>query len=309
MNDHLSMCIGLAEYDYPMFKSKAEVVSYLTDYASLYGIENNIRFSTTVSNMTLDDSNNTHPWLIETTSGAGIKQKIRTKYAIVCTGASARPFSPHFLGEEKFKGKILHSWGIENCDSFRNQRVLIVGSGNSADELLVDCANQPGTTVDLLTGAPRLFIPKTTVAIMYKIHGTISKCLGLAPITPVAEELHAMKLGGDDWCKQQLTEDRIVRRMSPDLGPYGIDMPPPLVRGESFQERRSVIDVGAVDLIRGGKVHVMKGQIAAFTEDGVDIQLTTADTASASAASSTASDSHDAVTHKKYDSVILATVR
>ncbi|KAK9403829.1 dimethylaniline monooxygenase [Crotalus adamanteus] len=42
---------------------------------------------------------------------------------------------------EKFKGKIIHSWAYKNFEKYQDQRILIVGLGNSGVEIAIDLSH------------------------------------------------------------------------------------------------------------------------------------------------------------------------
>ncbi len=57
-------------------------------------------------------------------------------YVISATGTWTRPFWPHYPGQETFKGRQLHVHDYVSADEFAGQRVVIVGAGISATQLL-----------------------------------------------------------------------------------------------------------------------------------------------------------------------------
>lgn len=59
----------------------------------------------------------------------------RAKNLICATGSFNQPFVPELEGGEVFKGKMIHSSEYRNPDSYRNQRVIVVGRGNSAVQI------------------------------------------------------------------------------------------------------------------------------------------------------------------------------
>uniref|UniRef100_A0A8C5S8Q1 Flavin-containing monooxygenase n=1 Tax=Laticauda laticaudata TaxID=8630 RepID=A0A8C5S8Q1_LATLA len=46
-----------------------------------------------------------------------------------------------FLGVEKFKGKIIHSSAYKNPEKYQDQRILIIGVGNSGIEIAIDLSH------------------------------------------------------------------------------------------------------------------------------------------------------------------------
>lgn len=57
-------------------------------------------------------------------------------YVINATGTWSRPFWPHYPGQERFRGQQLHVADYVSRDEFAGRRVVIVGAGISAVQLL-----------------------------------------------------------------------------------------------------------------------------------------------------------------------------
>lgn len=58
------------------------------------------------------------------------------RYVINATGTWSRPFWPRYPGAEDFRGRQLHTQQYVSADEFAGQRVVIVGAGVSATQLL-----------------------------------------------------------------------------------------------------------------------------------------------------------------------------
>lgn len=69
--------------------------------------------------------------LVETDAGAWA-----ARYVINATGTWTRPFWPHYPGQSLFRGRQLHVADYVSADEFAGKRVVIVGAGISAVQLL-----------------------------------------------------------------------------------------------------------------------------------------------------------------------------
>ncbi|MEE3849253.1 NAD(P)-binding domain-containing protein [Gordonia sp. LSe1-13] len=70
---------------------------------------------------------------------------IDTRTIINATGTWERPFIPHIPGIADFGGRQLHTHDYVGPEQFADQRVLVVGAGISAVQLLIEIArNAPG---------------------------------------------------------------------------------------------------------------------------------------------------------------------
>ncbi|MHA7967801.1 flavin-containing monooxygenase [Paenibacillus sp. CAU 1782] len=74
----------------------------------------------------------------------------RSKTIINATGSFHTPYTPAIPGQESFQGRILHSSKYRNSEPFINQRVLIVGRGNSAVQIGVELAEVSHTSLAVL---------------------------------------------------------------------------------------------------------------------------------------------------------------
>lgn len=66
---------------------------------------------------------------------------------IAATGAFHRPHMPHLTGQETFTGQVLHAATYQNPVPFVNQRVVVVGAGNSAIQIGVELARVARVTL------------------------------------------------------------------------------------------------------------------------------------------------------------------
>ncbi|MFI8713247.1 NAD(P)-binding domain-containing protein [Brevibacillus brevis] len=62
------------------------------------------------------------------------------KHIIAATGRFSRPYLPQIPGVEQFQGMNLHSKDYQNPPPFQNQRIIVVGAGNSAVQIAVELA-------------------------------------------------------------------------------------------------------------------------------------------------------------------------
>ncbi|KAA0917072.1 FAD-dependent oxidoreductase [Dietzia sp. ANT_WB102] len=67
------------------------------------------------------------------------------RYVINATGTWTRPFWPYYPGHETFRGRQLHVHDYVAADEFAGQRVVIVGAGISATQLLEEISRVTDT--------------------------------------------------------------------------------------------------------------------------------------------------------------------
>ncbi|XLS96450.1 hypothetical protein HN51_039185 [Arachis hypogaea] len=69
---------------------------------------------------------------------SGEVEEYSGRFLVVATGKTAEPRVPLVEG---LKGKLMHSTGYKNGKDFKDEHVLVVGSGNSGVEIALDLSN------------------------------------------------------------------------------------------------------------------------------------------------------------------------
>lgn len=115
----------------PRYPTRLQVIEYMDDYRKEFDI--NPFFNTEAKSIYREDDY----WITETNAG-----KFRSKNLIMATGAYGLPRKIEFKGMESFPGKILHSSRFKTGKDFKDQKVLVVGFGNSACEIAIDLYEQ-----------------------------------------------------------------------------------------------------------------------------------------------------------------------
>jgi cation diffusion facilitator CzcD-associated flavoprotein CzcO len=67
------------------------------------------------------------------------------RFVINATGTWTRPFRPHYPGQERFRGRQLHVADYVSAEDFRGKRVVVVGAGVSAVQLLDEISHVADT--------------------------------------------------------------------------------------------------------------------------------------------------------------------
>jgi cation diffusion facilitator CzcD-associated flavoprotein CzcO len=238
----------------PRYPSRQQVIDYLQSYAGAFRLD--IRFGQQVVEARPLDGG----WEVRTQD-----QCYRTRNLVLATGYNREPNLPTWPGQSSFRGLVLHSSDYRDGEPFRGRRVLVVGFGNSGGEIAIDLCE----------------------------HGAEPSIAVRGPVNVVPRELFGIPIQAVSLLQSRLpprvadlVSRPVLRLVMGDLSRLG------LVRGSAgpmTQIRRRgripLIDVGTIELIRGGRISVCPG-LASFTEDGVVF----ADGA-----------------HRAFDAVILAT--
>lgn len=224
--------------DYPRYVSRQELVAYYEMYAKAFDIKPH--FGEEVISI---KKSNDH-WRVKTLSG----KKWDAQRVVIATGVNRSVNRPLFEGEETFQGRILHSRLYKNADAFHDQKVLVVGMGNTGAEIALDLSEHDIETY-LSVRSPVNIVPRDTFA---------------GPTQLTALRLSKLPIGLGDRLGNLLRT-----LMVGNLSKYGIQTPKlaPAAQLRIFG-KTPVIDIGTVAQIKAGKIKVLPG-IQHFEKDGV----------------------------------------
>lgn len=129
----------------PDFPHNKDMCQYIHDYADHFGLTNIIEYHAMVTSVEQIGEK----WRITGTQkkpgseGKGEEVTYVSQFVAISTGHHAKPTWPKIKGENTFTGKILHS--VDYKDALFNdcaeKRVLVVGIGNSAVDVAVNCVD------------------------------------------------------------------------------------------------------------------------------------------------------------------------
>ncbi|WP_051440480.1 flavin-containing monooxygenase [Ensifer aridi] len=149
--------------DFPRYPSRLQVIEYLEDYARANDVQ--IEFGKRVASV-----RKAADWVVETADG----DVFESSAVIIATGLSNAPIRPHWAGQETFEGNIIHSREYRNALALNARRILVVGFGNSAGEIALECA-EAGLEVAMAVRGPvnvvpreLLGVPTATIAILQR---------------------------------------------------------------------------------------------------------------------------------------------
>jgi hypothetical protein len=120
--------LGFPE-NFPKYPTKDQFISYMEAYASHFSIHP--QFNQAVQSAEFDSSCGF--WRVWTQDLEYISQ-----WFIVATGENAEPVIPEIVGMERFHGHVVHTSAYKSGSDFANQKVLVVGCGNSGMEVSLD---------------------------------------------------------------------------------------------------------------------------------------------------------------------------
>lgn len=119
-----------------LFGTQPEIQHYLSTVADDFGLISKIRFNTEVTTAELDEAAGT--WTVTTADG----DNVTADALIMATGQLSRPKIPDVAGLDTFGGESFHSARWRHDIDLIDKRVVVVGSGASAIQVVPAIANQ-----------------------------------------------------------------------------------------------------------------------------------------------------------------------
>lgn len=215
----------------PTFPTRDQVVEHLEQGSRSVGID--LEFEARVERIAHQEQG----WIVDTS-----RREVRTRQVVVATGYEHTPLIPAWKGRNEFAGRLLHSSEYKNPAPFRDQQVLVVGSGCSGMETAYDLAEGGAAKVWLSARTPpNIFLregpgglPGDYIAGVF-VHLPVRIADGLARFA------RRMKLG--------------------DLTDYGLPIPDEGVfaRFHRLGVTPSVIDPEVIEAIKARRIEIVPG--------------------------------------------------
>jgi len=155
--------------DYPQWPSGDQMQTYLSDYAKKFNVFPFIQFSHEVTNIDFNDDE----WSIAGKCGSAIFFE-QVDFLVICNGTFSDPFIPHIPGMDSFiasGGQVLHSTEFHSTKIARDKRVMVVGYGKSANDI-VEAASREAAVSYLVYREAKWKLPRY-------VHGINAKYLFL----------------------------------------------------------------------------------------------------------------------------------
>nr|XP_054930114.1 flavin-containing monooxygenase 5-like [Dermacentor andersoni] len=128
--------------DFPNYMHSTNMLGYFRSYADHFGVTKHVKTRHDVVQVTpAADYEKTGRWDVLVRDLEANTDRTDTYDAVaVCVGHHVYPNVPHFKGQEKFRGRIVHTHSLKNADTFRDRRVAVIGIGNSGLDAVVDAS-------------------------------------------------------------------------------------------------------------------------------------------------------------------------
>lgn len=218
---------------YPRYPSRLQVVEYLEEYAKHHAID--LAFETRVTKLRQDSL-----WEIETTD-----ESYQATNVVVASGFARLPNRPPWEGQEHYAGKVLHSCEFTNAEALDVARVLVVGFGNSAGEIALECA-EAGLTVGLSVRSPVNVIPREMFGVPTLSIAILQQYFPYRMVDAMNRPFLRLRFG--------------------DIRRYGLQWARHGPMTQIIENGRTpLIDIGTMRLIKSGRIKIF-GDIASTTD-------------------------------------------
>ncbi|AYG70095.1 MULTISPECIES: NAD(P)/FAD-dependent oxidoreductase [unclassified Rhizobium] len=213
---------------YPKYPSRLQVIDYLESYARA----NSLRILT---DKTVAYVAKKTDWIVETTDG----DVFEARAVVIATGLSRSPFRPNWSGQNNFPGTIIHSSEYRNASALDARRILVVGFGNSAGEIALECA-EAGLDVAMSVRGPVNVVPR-------EIFGVPSATIAIVQQRFPYRMVDAVNAPFLHWRYRDIEQ----------LGLKHSQQGPLTTMIE--QGRTPLIDIGTIAKIRDGRIKMFSG--------------------------------------------------
>ncbi|KAJ6318827.1 hypothetical protein OIU76_014225 [Salix suchowensis] len=201
----------------------------------------NPHFSETVQSAKYDETFGL--WRVKTVSTSSSNPsevEYLCRWLVVATGENAEKFLPEFEGLQDFGGRVMHACDYKSGESYRGERVLVVGCGNSGMEVSLDLCNHNASPSMVVRSSvhvlPREILGRST----FELAVTMMKWLPLWMVDKILLLFSRLILGN-------LEKYGLSR---PCLGPLQL---------KNTRGKTPVLDIGALEKVRSGKIKVVPG--------------------------------------------------
>ena len=137
------------------FSQQKELQQYFEGVVYHHQLEQHFRFNTEVTGAVFDEVSK--EWTVNTTDKDGVEEQYVANSVISAVGQLNRPVLPDIPGVDSFAGQWCHSAAWDDSIDCRGKKVVVVGSGASAFQLVPTIAGDVGQLTVFQRSAPWMF--------------------------------------------------------------------------------------------------------------------------------------------------------
>ncbi|WP_374456909.1 flavin-containing monooxygenase [Nocardioides sp.] len=250
----------------------ASILRYVRDTASAYGVDRHIRYGHRVTSAAWDST--TARWTV-TVEVDGETRQLTADFLWACSGYYDydQGYAPHFEGQERFAGRVVHPQHWPEDLDYEGKRVVVIGSGATAVTLVPAMAAGGAGHVTMLQRSPTYVLP---LPAQDGFARRARRVLGDRLSYPLVRAKNiglATALYGLSRRRPRLVR-RLIRAANVKLLPEGYAVDTHFKPDyDPWDQRLCLVPDG--DLFRAiseGGADVVTGRIRTFTETGVELE-------------------------------------
>ncbi|MDH6197646.1 monooxygenase [Mycobacterium frederiksbergense] len=254
----------------------AKILDYLRETAAENGIDKLVRFHHKVLGAAWSSADARWVVDIERTEPAGDAELIQISANWLFSGGGYyrydEGYTPHFEGQERFTGQIVHPQHWPEDLDYTGKKVVIIGSGATAITLLPAMAEKAGH-VTMLQRSPTYVMPVPGKDVFAN---TARKLLGDKRGYALARRKNILKQRGVyEFCQRYpKLARRVIRYVNASKLPKGYPVDEHFSPAYNPWDQRlcAVPDSDLFDALSDGSAAVVTDRIATFTETGIRLE-------------------------------------
>jgi len=225
---------------YGNWVSRDNVVEYLEDYVDVHNID--VRTGVEVERL----ERNGDGWVVRTNEGDFTAPRV-----VIATGYNRHQHLPDWPGMDTYTGELIHSGNYKNADAYVGKHVLVVGTGNSGAEIVVDLIEGGAKHVQMSVRTPPTVLLRDRAGMPGQAFGVIFRHMPVSVMDRLWPVFQKTSVG--------------------DLSKHGLPLPPPGAFSKFMRDDVTpILDVGLVQMLKDRKVEIVAA-VEGF--DGADVLL------------------------------------
>lgn len=137
------------------FSQRGELQQYFEDVVNNHALRDHFRFNTEVESAVFDESS--QRWVVIARNAQGVQERYEANSVISAVGQLNRPTLPDIPGVDSFGGEYCHSAAWNDAADYRGKKVVVVGSGASAFQIVPTIAPDVEHLTVFQRSAPWMF--------------------------------------------------------------------------------------------------------------------------------------------------------
>lgn len=251
--------------NWPVYIPKDKLANWFEAYVD--AMELNVWTGTSFESGSYDDAQGR--WTVALRRSDGTTRTLHPRHIVMATGVSGIPNLPDIPALKSFAGKVLHASQYDDGETWKGQRALVIGTGNSGHDIAQDL-HSSGAEVTLVQRSSTLVTniePSAQLAYANYSDGTLEDNDLIATSMPLklARRTHQMLTEQSKRLDQTLLDglERIGFKL--DFGDDGTGWQFKYLTGGGGY----YFNVGCSDLLVGGAIRLRQfAEIETFVADG-----------------------------------------